>query len=81
MNDQLTEADLKRLAAQGKHHEIVQAQQEGRLNAVLGLPVRDIPREGQLTSEHLAKMTPAEIVEAHDAGRLNQLLGAPDDAA
>ncbi|MGW0293290.1 hypothetical protein [Streptomyces tuirus] len=81
MSDQLTEADLKRLSAQGKHHEIVEAREEGRLNAVLGLPVRNIPTDGQLTSEHVAQMTPTEIAQAHDAGRLNQLLGTDDDAA
>jgi hypothetical protein len=34
---QLTEADVKRLSAAGKHAEIVKAQQEGRLDDYLGL--------------------------------------------
>jgi hypothetical protein len=34
---QLTEADVKRLSAAGKHAEIVKAQQEGRLDNYLGL--------------------------------------------
>ncbi len=77
MSDQITEAQLKTMSP----HEIVKAQEEGRLDAILGRPVRDIPREGQLSGEHLQQMTPTEIVQAHDAGRLDQLLGSPDDAA
>jgi hypothetical protein len=34
---QLTEADVKRLAAQGKHAEIEQARVDGRLNDLLGI--------------------------------------------
>ncbi|WP_431772189.1 hypothetical protein [Streptomyces cucumeris] len=34
---QLTEADVKRLSAEGKHAEIVKARDEGRLNDYLGL--------------------------------------------
>jgi hypothetical protein len=33
------------------------------------------PRDGQLTQEHLALMTPEQIVQAHAAGRLANLLG------
>lgn len=77
MSDQITEDELKTMSP----HEIVEARNAGRLNQILGLPVRDIPAEGQLTQEHLAQMTPAEIVEARDAGRLNRLLGLPDDGA
>ncbi|MFC7842502.1 hypothetical protein [Streptomyces sp. NPDC057382] len=35
--NQLTEADVKRLSAAGKHAEIVKAQEEGRLDDYLGL--------------------------------------------
>lgn len=34
---QLTEADVKRLSAEGKHHEIEQARKDGRLNDLLGI--------------------------------------------
>ncbi|GAA2901913.1 hypothetical protein [Streptomyces mexicanus] len=77
MNDQITEDELKTMDP----HAIVEARDAGRLNQILGLPVRDIPTEGQLTQEHLDRMTPTEIVEAREAGRLNRVLGLPDDTA
>ncbi|MFE6521887.1 hypothetical protein [Streptomyces sp. NPDC057794] len=70
MSDQITEAQLKTMSP----HQIVQAQEEGRLDALLGRPVHDIPAEGQLTEDHLKHMTPHEIVAAQEAGRLDQLL-------
>ncbi|WP_406470140.1 hypothetical protein OH738_29410 [Streptomyces hirsutus] len=70
MNEQITEEQLKTMTP----HQIVQAQEEGRLDAVLGRPMYDIPAEGQLSEEHLTHMTPHQIVEARDAGRLDELL-------
>lgn len=72
MSEQLKRAELAQMSAQ----EIVQAKAEGRLNEALGLPVRDIPAEGQLSRQHLADMSPAEIVAAKSAGRLRDIFGA-----
>ncbi|MBC2867319.1 hypothetical protein [Streptomyces mexicanus] len=77
MSDQITEDELTTMSP----HEIVEARDAGRLNQILGLPVRDIPADGQLTQENLDQMTPTEIVQARDAGRLDRLLSLPDDAA
>ncbi|WP_415947745.1 hypothetical protein [Streptomyces sp. KLOTTS4A1] len=74
MNEQITEVQLKTMSP----HEIVQAQQEGRLDALLGRPVHDIPTEGQLGREHLQHMTPHQIVQAQGDGRLDQLLNGTD---
>lgn len=71
MSEQITAEQLKTMSP----HDIVKAQEEGKLNTLLGLPVHDVPTEGQLSSEHLQHMNPQQIVQAQQDGRLDQLLG------
>lgn len=71
MSEQITDDQLKAMSP----HDIVKAQEQGRLDQLLGRPVPDIPTEGQLTAEHLQHMTPQQIVQAQQDGRLDQLLG------
>jgi len=58
---------------------IVEARLAGQLDAVLGVPPRDVAdrlRDGaQLTRADLAGMSPDEINEARAAGALDDLLG------
>ncbi|MES9804978.1 hypothetical protein [Streptomyces cinereoruber] len=68
---QVTDEQLKTMSP----HDIVQAQEDGRLDQLLGRPVHDIPTEGQLERHHLQHMTPQQIVDAQEAGRLADILG------
>jgi hypothetical protein len=49
------------------------AHEAGELADILG--TSRFPSKGQLTPEHLGKMTQAEIAEAYAAGRLDNVTG------
>ncbi|HEY9475961.1 MAG TPA: hypothetical protein VIS06_19185 [Mycobacteriales bacterium] len=56
--------------------QIVEELEAGRLQYLLsGKVPATVPAEGQLTTEHLATMTPAQRVEAYEAGRFDDILG------
>lgn len=69
VSDQLTQEDLKTMTPA----EIVEAHDTGKLNKLLGRPVRaELPTFPSRAD--LKRMKPEEINQAHREGRLNHLL-------
>jgi hypothetical protein len=74
-NQPASDGQISREALAGMRPDaIATATREGRLNAVLGRPMRS-QEAGQLTRADLAAMTPAAISQAKAEGRLDHLLG------
>lgn len=63
-DDQLTRADVARLAAEGKHDEIATARAEGRLNVLLG---------GEAPLEPGVHITDADVKRLYAARRYDEI--------
>jgi ABC-type hemin transport system substrate-binding protein len=65
---QLSRDDLKTMQPDA----IIAAKDAGRLNELMGIPVRHTPADpGNLTRADLKHMSPAEILDARKAGKLD----------
>lgn len=85
MVDQLTQADVKRLYAEGKWEAVEAARESGALAVLLG-QVPPSPTDRQWTQSDLdtayAERRWDAICDARDAGHLDNILaGTADDAA